>query len=446
MTFIINRLKLKTVKILWISVVLLGLLPLPGWASVGQQSHGLTDLERVNTNGKNAVLTGQTSKDQVSVNGRTLPWDVNGDGEVNVADVDDVIDFILYGYKLKISSAYYYIGTSNDWTACDATYKLDNGGGDVYSNPVFSVVIPAVYGEYGGGRVDNFFKICSQETVDLGPDNFWNGDFIGKATNISDNKMSGYFVEDAYDRVYVFCIPAEIPADKYRLTFDMMHHTYEFEAIKETPDLWYLVGSCIGDGSWDNNSYALGTSIVPLYPQPGNKDMLNYVGYFPAGEGFKMIHSPGDWSEQWGMGNDGRLVKNDDSSDAIRVVEGGYYQITYDLAMDVVSITKYTGVDYVFTTMGMPGAYQDWNPATTLMSPMGTVFENHDWIKKDMTFGSDTELKFAADGGWIYNWGSGAFPVGVGIQNGPNIPVSAGTYTVVFNDILGTYNFIEETE
>ena len=166
--------------------------------------------------------------------------------------------------------------------------------------------------------------------------------------------MSGYFVEDAYARVFDFVIPADIPADKYRLTFDMINRSYEFEAKYETPDLWYLVGSCIGNGSWDNNSYALGTSLVPMYPQPDNKDMLNYVGYFPAGEGFKLIHSPGDWEEQWGM-SDGRLVKNDGTSDVIKVAEDGYYQITYDLEMDVVSITKYTDVVNVFTSIGMPG-------------------------------------------------------------------------------------------
>ena len=432
-------------KNLWIPVVLLSLLPLPGWASVGQQSDGHSDLERVNTIDKNAVLTGQTSKDQVSLNGRILRWDVNMDGEVTIADVNEVIDYILYGYQQEISSAYYYVGTSNNWTPCDATYKLDNGGGDVYSNPVFSVVIPAAYGEYTGGRVANFFKICSQETMDLGADGFWNGNFIGKATNIVDHEMSGYFVEDAYARVFDFVIPADIPADKYRLTFDMINRSYEFEAIKETPDLWYLVGSCIGNGSWDNNSYALGTSLVPMYPQPDNKNMLKYAGYFPAGEGFKLIHSPGDWEEQWGM-SDGRLVKNDGTSDVIKVAEDGYYQITYDLEMDVVSITKYIDVVNVFTSMGMPGTYQDdqaWDPAISLMTPMGTVYENHDWIKKNMTFDSDEELKFAANGEWYYNWGSEAFPVGVGIQYGPNIPVSAGTYTVVFNDILGTYNFIK---
>ena len=94
-------------KNLWIPVVLLSLLPLPGWASVGLQSDGLSDLERVNTIDKNAVLTEQTSKDQVSLNGRILRWDVNMDGEVTIADVNEVIDYILYGYQQEISSAYY---------------------------------------------------------------------------------------------------------------------------------------------------------------------------------------------------------------------------------------------------------------------------------------------------------------------------------------------------
>ena len=336
----------------------------------------------------------------------------------------------------KISTAYYYIGTSNDWTPFDASYALDNGGGDVYANPVFTVVVPATGG-------DNWFKIYPQETMEAAnEDAFWKSDFIGYAVN-GENEMSGTFVEGVNDQVaFSFKIPGDIRADKYRLTFDMFNRTFEFEPIIElgTPDLWYLVGSCIGNGSWGNAADALGTALVPLYPASDNYSILNYVGYFPAGQGFKLIHNPGSWDEQWGM-TDGVLVKNDGGSGNIEVAEDGYYQITYDMDMDVVTITKFAGDVSVYSMIGMPGGYQDWNPAGNLMSPMSAVVENHDWLVKDVTYG-DTELKFAAEGGWTVNWGAANFPVGVGVQNGANIPVPAGTYDVIFNDIMGAYYFI----
>ena len=335
----------------------------------------------------------------------------------------------------KISSAYYYIGTSNGWDVSNPIYQLDNGGGDVYANPVFTVVVPAT-GE------DNWFKILPQETMDL--ENIWDGDFIGFAVN-GENEMTGSFVEGANDQVaFAFKIPASIPADKYRLTFDMLNRTFTFEAIKElgTPDLWYLVGSCIGDGSWGNAAGNEGVALIPMYPDVTNYSILNYVGYFPAGQGFKLIHNPGSWDEQWGMG-DGALVKNDGGSSDIKMAEDGYYQITYDMDMDAVTITKYTGAVSVYTMIGMPGAYQGWDPAGNLMNAMSSVVENHDWILKGVTYG-DTELKFAAEGAWTVNWGAATFPLGMGEGNGPNIPVQAGTYNVIFNDILGEYYFIAQ--
>ena len=341
----------------------------------------------------------------------------------------------------KISSAYYYIGTSNDWDAKKVVYQLTNGGGDVYANPVFTVVIPAVFNAETGAREDNWFKILPQESMDL--DNVWDGDVIGYAID-GGNDMSGDFVEGASGTVAnAFKIPGDIRADKYRLTFDMMNRTFEIEPIIElgTPDLWYLVGACIGNGSWGNAPDALGTALVPLYPAKDNYSILSYVGYFPADQGFKLIHTPGSWDEQWGI-KDGVFVKNDGGSSDIKLSEDGYYQITYDMEMDALTITKYTGAVGVYAAMGMPGGYQDWNPSGTLMTGMGTAYENHDWYRKNMTFDSDTELKFAADGSWAVNWGSSLFPVGVGEGGGPNIPVPAGTYDIVFNDIMGAYYFI----
>lgn len=51
------------------------------------------------------------------------------------------------------------------------------------------------------------------------------------------------------------------------------------------------------------------------------------------------------------------------------------------------------------------------------------------------------EAKFRADEDWAVNWGDTAFPSGTGTQNGPNIPVTAGTYKVSINIISGNYSF-----
>lgn len=53
----------------------------------------------------------------------------------------------------------------------------------------------------------------------------------------------------------------------------------------------------------------------------------------------------------------------------------------------------------------------------------------------------DGEAKFRADNAWDINWGSRDFPGGIGEQNGPNIPVFAGDYTVTFNSNSGEYYF-----
>jgi len=210
----------------------------------------------------------------------------------------------------------------------------------------------------------------------------------------------------------------------------------------ETPDLWYLVGGCIGDGTWNNSEGAVGTGLIPMYADPDNYALLTYVGYFPAGQGFKLIHQPGSWDEQWGAVN-GEFVKNDGSSSNIEVSADGYYKITYDLTDDEVNIESYTDPVGVYSAIYMPGAYQGWDPAGNEMAAMSKVVENHDWILT-ATYDEDTELKFAANGSWDANWGNTTFPVGIGTQGGPNIPVTAGTYTVVFNDILGKYYFIAQ--
>src|SRR5687767_14337852 len=54
---------------------------------------------------------------------------------------------------------------------------------------------------------------------------------------------------------------------------------------------------------------------------------------------------------------------------------------------------------------------------------------------------TDGEAKFRANDAWDINWGDTDFPIGVGTQGGPNIPVVGGMYTVTFNSNTGAYYF-----
>lgn len=53
----------------------------------------------------------------------------------------------------------------------------------------------------------------------------------------------------------------------------------------------------------------------------------------------------------------------------------------------------------------------------------------------------DGEVKFRLNNDWATNWGASSFPSGAGTQDGPNIPVPAGTYDVSFKVLTGEYDF-----
>ena len=210
------------------------------------------------------------------------------------------------------------------------------------------------------------------------------------------------------------------------------------------PDLWYLIGPGFGDGSWDNKGMeSVGVSMTPMYGVPGSLNILKWAGYIAARRTFKIIHTPGQ-SEQLSM-VDGVIAHNEGDGSNIRVTDAGYYQITVNTDTYEVTVEKLDITPGVYTQIGMPGNYQGWNPAENLMTAVNIKAENHDWIVKDFVISESTTLKFAADGDWAVNWGGGeAFPVGIGTQDGKDIPVTPGTYTVMFNDILGYYYFMEQ--
>ena len=278
------------------------------------------------------------------------------------------------------------------------------------------------------------------------------GNMLTEELNKALNKIAKWEEGNVPEKqtVYVRCSAVTAGAQKvYSNVVSLDVNPYYVDVSTEVSDeiqLWYLIGACIGDGSWSIGG-DVGVAMIPMYPVykddgsvvPGE---IQYVGYFPADQGFKLIQVPGSWDAQWGQGDAG-YVKNDGGSGDIKLPADGYYMIHLNTATAELTIEPYVLAVGVYNQIAMPGNYQGWDTGSDLMNPMSTLdnVENHDWYLKSVTY-EETTLKFAADNSWDVNWGGKGFPHGLGTQGGPDIAVPAGTYNVYFNDILGTYSFV----
>jgi 1,4-alpha-glucan branching enzyme len=95
-----------------------------------------------------------------------------------------------------------------------------------------------------------------------------------------------------------------------------------------------------------------------------------------------------------------------------------------------------------YNSVGVIGSAtpQGWNASTPMTQD---VFNPHLWTLNEVTLVAG-EAKFRANDEWTVNWGAIDFPNGTGVQNGANIPVTAGKYTITFNDETGAYSFIAD--
>ncbi len=242
---------------------------------------------------------------------------------------------------------------------------------------------------------------------------------------------------------------------------------YYYELKNANPVIYYLIGGCIGDGTWSNvDASNVGVSMIPMhviagetYDKKTGTGKIEYVGYFPAGGEFKILKTLGDWNYGFCKGEwkDDTYVptyrNGGDDPGNIGLTNAGYYDIIVNTADNTCTIKKYTKTVSVHTSMAIPGSENSWsaaagNPMTAITNVTKvTGGENHDWFatvtyKADAA--SDGGCKFAADGAWTDNWGSTDFPYGTGTSGGANIPFKAGTYKVYFNDITAQYSFIAQ--
>ncbi|MBO4803202.1 MAG: leucine-rich repeat protein, partial [Muribaculaceae bacterium] len=214
-------------------------------------------------------------------------------------------------------------------------------------------------------------------------------------------------------------------------------------------DMWYLTGSNVGSNPWINQTWSVGTGLIPLFPK-GTFDnqghgILTYSCYFSGNDAFMLIHTPGEWVNPWGVGSDGNYTMGN-NVDAITMQNSGYYTITLDTRNNTLNISPCETNPGVFNSITLVGMHNDWvvGDANYHMTDLNPNKENHEWLFRDFTVANNIELKIAANDNWDFNWGINEFPWGRGTLNGMNIPVKAGTYDVYFNDITGDFHFIEK--
>jgi len=223
-----------------------------------------------------------------------------------------------------------------------------------------------------------------------------------------------------------------------------------FSAVTLRP--WFLVGAAIGDGNWNNSTAGLGVSIYPLSVVTGNvynvsgDGQYTYTGFFKAATGFKLIRDVGNWNESWGMTGT-TLVHN--GGDNITVATDGYYTVSLNSIANTLTITPATAPATSYASMGMIGEFAGSAWGTDIAMTKGQSANNHIWYTT-FTFTTDFTppvgnggMKFRANGSWTNNWGDGYFPTGLGTNNGTNIPFKAGKYTIILNDVDGSFYFFK---
>lgn len=323
----------------------------------------------------------------VDVNGQVVKSTLTTPVEVKVTLVAPVIE-----------SEYYFIGTTNNWTALDNTLKFNHSGQDVYDDPVFTIIVAAPLDATTGERVEQWFKIAPKSAYDGDAEHFW-GSLLGGEVN-GDESLTASLKEGGES----FMQPATDGAKFYSITLNMMDYTMTIAPLS-FEEFIYVPGNHQG---WSPDS-------APAL-QSANFDGI-YTGYCYLDGNFKFTKAR-NWDGGEYNWNDfsekGDLFFNDDGSN-INITTPGFYQITANVQASSLSA--------VATNWGLIGSATagGWDTDT----PMTYDSSDESWsVTTDFVAG---EFKFRANGGWDINFGGAMDNLTAG---GDNIAVEAGNYTI----------------
>ena len=291
-----------------------------------------------------------------------------------------------------IENEYYLIGANGVWTLGDLEdYKFSHSGGDVYTNPMFTILV----------------NLKDAET-------YWK--VVPKSANtaVDWDALLGNAVEDGFtglegDLMVKGGAMKITQPGWVKITLNMMEYTYHVELIGVMNLQLYVPGS--------HQGWSPGTAPI-VYNR--NFDM-KYEGYvnFSANDLFKFTSEPNWDGTNYG---DGGAEVLSTTGDNLTVAEAGYYKLNVDLSGSPFTYTT------VKTDWGLIGdaTVGGWDNST----PMTYNPDTKVWtVTTTLTAGK--AFKFRANNGWDINLGGNQSNLSYG---GDNIQVATdGTYLVTLD-------------
>lgn len=209
-------------------------------------------------------------------------------------------------------------------------------------------------------------------------------------------------------------------AGKYLIKFNKATGAYSFEEILEFAKIG-LVGDAT-PGGWDNDT--------PLTKDNANPNL--WKANITLTDGPAKFRANEAWAISWGdtLFPSGIGILNGPNIP----VTAGTYLVTFNT-----ETYEYNFLPLVYyQSVGILGSATpgEWTTDTDMEKDAN---DPSMWRLRMIL--TDGEAKFRADNDWAVNWSAGDFPSGIGLQDGPNIPITAGEYKITFNSTTGAYNF-----
>lgn len=285
-----------------------------------------------------------------------------------------------------IDEAYYIVGDMSSWDKAGAI-QFKHSAEDVYKDPVFTVFIETK-------KTNSHWKIITKTNYD---GDFWvngktgvlgtavDGDASMEGTLTTNNPQAGKLAE----------------IGKHRITINMLNYTYKIEKIN-FGEFLYMAGDA---NSWGHSDILAGPAFDG-----------KYTGFmYLTQKGFKFSTEQG-----WNGTNYGENFSTEGNAGNIMMTEAdGFYKVEVDLQALAYKLTAINSIGIVGSAA--PGG---WDTDVKMEYDMAS----HTWTAQHVAL-KDGEIKFRANGAWAISWG-GTDLTKLTSQNGANIAVKAGTYTI----------------